>query len=176
MQGRLEWFALKRQMDYQIAYDIQEAIYPGWWIFGAGTLFLTYGLGIIFFGDSKVLNSLIDPSTKQRIVMPIASCLFGSLWIGLGIFNYSIFANLRTDARNGSTEIVEGRVEQFVPMPSEGHAQETFIVNGQYFAYSDYDLTKGFNRSQSHGGPIKEGLQVRITHVNGSIVKLEIAK
>lgn len=163
-------------MDYQVAYDIQQAMYPGWWIFGVGVLFFSLGLGIILFGDSKVFNSIIESSTKQRVVMPILSCIFGALWVGFGVINYSNFANLRTAARDGSTEIVEGKVEQFVPMPYEGHAQETFIVNGRYFAYSDYDQTKGFNRTQSHGGPMKEGLQVRITHVDGSIVKLEIAK
>lgn len=163
-------------MEYQVAYDIQEVMYPGWWIFGVGTLFFSVGLGIILFGDSKPLNKIIESSTKQRVVMPIAGSIFGALWIGFGVINYSNFANLRTAARNGSTEIVEGKVEQFVPMPFEGHAQETFIVNGRYFAYSDYDQTKGFNRTQSHGGPMKEGLQVRITHVDGSIVKLEIAE
>ena len=163
-------------MDYQVAYDIQEVMYPGWWIFGVGIFFLSVGLGVIFFGDSKLLNSIIERSTKQRLVMPFLSCIFGALWIGTGVINYSNFANLRAAARDGSTEIVEGKVEQFVPMPYTGHAQETFLVNGSYFAYSDYDLTKGFNRTQSHGGPIKEGLHVRITHVDGSIVKLEIAK
>ena len=163
-------------MNYQVAYDIQEVIYPGWWIFGTGILFLSIGLGIILFGDTKLLNSILEKSTKQRVVMPIISCIFGTVWVVIGIFNYSNFAALRGAAKNGSTEIVEGKVEQFVPMPYEGHAQETFIVNGRYFAYSDYDATKGFNHTQSHGGPMKEGLQVRITHVDGSIVKLEIAK
>ena|SRR5215204_11577 len=162
-------------MNYQVAYDIQNVMYPGWWIFGMGILFFAVGLGIIFFGDTKVLDSIIESSTKQRVVMPILSCVFGSLTIGGGIINYSNFANLRSAARNGSSEIVEGKVEQFVPMPYGGHARETFIVNERYFSYSDYDLTRGFNNTQSHGGPIKEGLQVRITHVDGSIVKLEIA-
>ena len=163
-------------MEYQVAYDIQNVMYPGWWIFAVGLLFFSVGLVIIFFGDRKPLNSIIESSTKQRVVMPIFSCIFASLWIGFGIMNYSNFANLRTDAANGSTEVVEGKVEQFVPMPYHGHAQETFIVNGRYFSYSDYDQTKGFNNTQSHGGPMKEGLQVRITHVDGSIVKLEVAK
>jgi hypothetical protein len=29
---------------------------------------------------------------------------------------------------------------------------------------------------KSHGGPMREGLQLRITHVDGSIGKLEIAR
>jgi hypothetical protein len=163
-------------MDYQVAYDIQNVMFPVWWIFGIGILFFTVGLGIVFFGDTELLDSIIESSTKQRVVMPILSCVLGSLTIGAGIISYSNFANLRSAARNGSAEIVEGKVEQFVPMPYEGHAHETFIVNGRYFSYSDFDLTRGFNNTQSHGGPIKEGLQVRITHVDGSIVKLEIAK
>ena len=161
-------------MDYQVAYDIQEVIYPGWWIFAAGALLFCVGLVIVLFGDRKLLNSIIDPSTKQRVVMPVFSCIFGSIFIGAGIINYSNFSNLRADARNGSTEIVEGKVEQFVP--KAGREQETFIVNGRYFAYSGYEMNKGFNRTQSDGGPMKEGLQVRITHVDGDIVKLEIAK
>lgn len=163
-------------MDYQVAYDIQNVMYPNWWFFAVPLLMFSVGLAIIFFADREPLNSIIESSTKQRVVMPILLCVFGSLLIGAGIVNYSHFANLRTDAANGSTEVVEGKVEQFVPMPYHGHADETFIVNGRYFAYSDYDLTKGFNNTQSHGGPMKEGLQVRITHVDGSIVKLEIAK
>ena len=161
-------------MNYRVAYNIEQVWYPGWWIFAIGILLFSLGLGMIFFGDRKFFALTV--STKQRIIMPIFTCVFGSLMIGAGILNYSNFANLRDAARNGSVAIAEGKIEQFVPMPYTGHAQETFLVNGQYFSYSDYDLTKGFNQTQSHGGPLKEGLQVRITHVDGSIVKLEIAR
>ena len=162
-------------MNYQIAYDIEQVWYPGWWLFGSGILIFSVGLATIVFADSKAFSWMVDRLPKQGMLMSIFICVFGSLLIGAGIINYSNFANLRQAARDGSVEIAEGKVEQFVPMPYEGHAQETFVVNGQYFALSDYDLTKGFNKTQSHGGPLKEGLQVRITHVDGSIVKLEIA-
>ncbi len=163
-------------MNYQVVYDIQRVWYPGWWVFALGLLPISLGLTVILFGDTKLLDSIIERSRNQRVVMPILFCIFGLVGLGVGTINYSNFANLRSAAQNGSTEIVAGKVEQFVPMPYEGHAQETFIVSGHYFSYSDYDQTKGFNQSQSHGGPIREGLQVRITHVDGSIVKLEIAE
>jgi hypothetical protein len=163
-------------MEYQVAYDIQQVTYPGWWIFVVGLVFFFVGLIILLFSDTKALDSIVESSKKQRIWMPILSIIFGSLWVGAGVINYSNFADLRNAAQNGSSEVVEGQVREFVPMPYEGHANETFVVNGKYFAYSDYDETKGFNHTQSHGGPMKEGLQVRITHVDGSIVKLEIGK
>ena len=81
-------------------------------------------------------------------------------------------------ARSGSAQVVEGIVEGFHPMPVTGHDTERFTVAGESFAYSDYEITGGFNNAASHGGPIKSGLPVRITFVQDSmrniIVKLEV--
>lgn len=162
-------------MDYLVFYDIQQVWYPGWWIFGIGIVCLLYGLGIIFFADTPPLDSFIQRSTGRRVVVPILICVFGSVWIGGGIVNRSAFANLRAAARDGSAEIVEGVVEQYV-LRAEGHPKETFVVGNRYFAYSDYDSGAGFHQTQASGGPITEGLRVRIAHLDGRIVKLEIAQ
>jgi hypothetical protein len=61
-------------------------------------------------------------------------------------------------------------------MPYAGHANEHFTVCGVPFSYSDYVVTEGFNRTSSHGGPMREGLWVRITYVGDIIARLEIAK
>ena len=52
---------------------------------------------------------------------------------------------------------------------------ERFCVSGTCFEYSDYVVTGGFNNTSSHGGPIRAGLPVRVSHVGDRIVKLEIA-
>ncbi len=70
--------------------------------------------------------------------------------------------------------IAEGNVSQFVPAPYEGHAQESFCLHEKCFNYSDYELTGGFNTTSSHGGPIREGLPVRVTYTDNTIVKLEV--
>jgi len=61
-------------------------------------------------------------------------------------------------------------------MPYSGHAMESFTVSGVPFSYSDYIPKAGFNQTSSHGGPIHEGLPVRIWYVGNEIVKLEIKK
>jgi len=53
---------------------------------------------------------------------------------------------------------------------------ERFCVSGVCFAYSDFVITSGFNNTSSHGGPIREGLPVRVTYVGDMIVKLEVAR
>jgi hypothetical protein len=80
-------------------------------------------------------------------------------------------------ARSGQFSVVEGRVSNFRPMPYTGHAAESFTVNGLLFSYSDFDKSKcGFRNTASHGGPIREGLQVRIAAHAGRILKLEVAE
>ena len=161
-------------MNYQVVYDIQQVWYPGWWIFAIGILCLLTGLGVIFFGDTAPLDSLIPRSMQQRVIIPFLICVFGSVWIGAGIINRSSFASLRAADRDGSAEVVEGIVEQYV-LTSKGHSKETFVVGNRYFAYSDYDSGAGFHQTRARGGPITEGLRVRIAHVDGRIVRLEIA-
>jgi hypothetical protein len=59
-------------------------------------------------------------------------------------------------------------------MPKSGHKMESFTVNGVKFEYSDFVVTPGFNNATSHGGPIREGLPVRISHIDNTILKLEV--
>ena len=57
-------------------------------------------------------------------------------------------------------------VENFDPMPYEGHANETFEINGVKFSYSDYIVHPGYNNTKSHGGVIKEnGQHLKIGYV-----------
>jgi hypothetical protein len=163
-------------MEYRVYYDIQQVAYPGWWIFAVGLLFISVGAVTFLARNNEYFSSRLWSSKFQRKVMPIYLLIFGLIGVGAGWLNYSNFAELRDTTRNGKAEVVEGLVKEFVPMPYHGHGKESFVVNGHRFSYSDYDLTKGFNQSQSHGGPIREGLQVRIAHVDGKIIKLEIPK
>jgi hypothetical protein len=163
-------------MEYRVYYDIQQVIYPAWWVMAVGLLIISIGATLFLARNNKVFNSVFESSGFQKTVMPIFAIIFGMIWVALGMLSYPTFAGLRNAARDGRYEVVEGQVREFVPMPYEGHARESFVVDGHRFSYSDYDLTMGFNQSRSHGGPIREGLQVRIAHVDGKIVKLEIAE
>jgi len=89
---------------------------------------------------------------------------------------YRDYACLSKAIDSARVSVVEGVVNQFQPMPYTGHAMEHFCVNANCFAYSDYVITAGFNHTSSHGGPIREGLPVRVTFVGSTIVKLEVAR
>jgi hypothetical protein len=98
--------------------------------------------------------------------------LLGGLGAGNVLYQYGKCAIW---ARNNDYQVIEGRVENFSPMPYGGHQNELFSVNNVTFEYSDFDLSKcGFNQTASHGGPIREKLQVRISYRDGHILKIEI--
>jgi hypothetical protein len=61
-------------------------------------------------------------------------------------------------------------------MPPSGQGCESFLVDGQSFKYNDAAYNGGFEKSSLYGGPIREGLQVRIWYVDNVIVRLEIAR
>ena len=103
--------------------------------------------------------------------------VFAILWTLVSFLGTYVQYMTATNAlRAGRYSIVEGPVTHFVPMPYSGHSEESFVVGGQKFSYSDYIVTAGFHNTASHGGPIHEGLQVRVTYVGDVILKLEIAE
>ncbi len=61
-------------------------------------------------------------------------------------------------------------------MPYQGHGVERFTVRGVQFAYSDYIWSIGFNRTARHGGPIQEGLWVRIGYFDRGDADYEILR
>jgi hypothetical protein len=122
---------------------------------------------------------------RPRFALAVIYVAFGAL-VALGMvwfqrgWNRSVSHAYTVAARaadDSTTPVVAGPVEDFRPAPAEGHQDETFTVNGVPFGYSDYVITGGFNQTQSHGGPIREGLAVRIHYIprGNVIVKLEIA-
>ena len=98
--------------------------------------------------------------------------LFRFGFLGFGLFwtlvsfattfsEYRAHLAVLTENRCG---LIEGLVENFRPMPPEGHADERFRVADVWFAYSDYGVTDAFNNTSSHGGPIRAGQTVRICY------------
>ncbi len=103
------------------------------------------------------------------------SALFSAFVIPSQIAAYR---NVNKSLANKNYQIVEGRVENYHPMPAGGHDTERFTVDNVQFEYSDYDLTDyGYNNAASKGGVIREGLYVKIGFINNGnrnlILKLE---
>ncbi len=160
-------------MDYQVVFDIGAAGFRDWWFPGTGLAFvLTTFLALRF--RNTVEKTM--PRFARGAGIPI---LFGFslIWTAAAsIATCGEYFSMRSALQNGRYQFVEGPVEDFKPMPYEGHAMESFRVRTSKFEYSDYVITAGFNKTQSHGGPIREGLKVRIYFVENTILRLEVER
>ena len=118
----------------------------------------------------------IGGGAALRRVFLFAFVLFGiALAVTGGSGMRSEYMRHRQALESGDFVVVEGVVEHFVPAPPEGHKNEEFDVGGRHYSYSDYVVVPAFHQTRSHGGPINEGLQVRIADFGGHILRLEVS-
>ncbi len=162
-------------MDYKVVFDITEAGYRSW-------TFPALGFAGVVVGAVLVAARKHFPGVWHK--HPRASSTFAFSFLGFATFwtaatflgTYAEYSSLRTARETNHASVVEGVVTDFKPMPWGGHTDEKICVQKVCFQYSDYTITSGFNNTSSHGGPIREGLPVRVSYVENSIVKLEVAK
>jgi len=154
---------------YRVVFDItkdarHDDIVQGWLV-----VLLVLGVGIVLFVVRRHLPTLL------RVVFPALFIAGGCLGIVALIFRNGLQpSELAAAYRAGKCEVVEGIVTQFHPMPATGHGVESFVVSGKHFQYSDYSLRAGFNQTSSHGGPMRDGLHVRIHYLGDDIAKVEV--
>ena len=166
-------------MSYHTVFEIIHKSYQ--WGFPAFGLIFVF-LGILFLKFYKLLIPKWKPSflpswkPKQAKMFGWVFTVFSSVWtVGVFASTWSSYHQAIQAYKEGRYSTVEGVVQEFVPMPYTGHAEESFKVNGVKFTYSDYEVTPGFNNTSSHGGPIRAGLKVRIGHLGNTILKLEVS-
>lgn len=141
--------------------------------------FLLSGLVFTIMGVILVVVSR-NASSGQRFFAHFFLGFAILLSVVNGISHYRTHKLLSEALAKQTCHVVEGAVENFDPMPYDGHKVESFTVKGLRFAYSDYSETGGFNHTRSHGGPIGPDSKVRLSFVqrgrHNVIVKVELAR
>lgn len=77
---------------------------------------------------------------------------------------------------SGHYEVLQGRVEDFHPMPDDQSSGESFAISGRTFSYSDrdpFEMTACFNQTAPHGGPIHTGMMLRVKFSGQCILQIE---
>jgi len=152
-------------------FAILDSGFKDWGFAAFGMIFVAFGMIIVAYPNAPGIRHPFK-STFSRYCFLICAILWTSV-----VFLTLYFEHQRhvTLAQN-RCRIVEGPVENFVPMPHGGHAEESFSVAGVPFKYSDFIVTDAFNNTSSHGGPIRSDLHVRICYdpSENAILRLEI--
>lgn len=162
-------------MNYKVIFDIAEVGYKSWSFPAFGLIFVAIGLLLVIF--RKLIPGWWGNHPRARNAFSYFFLGFAVIWtLASFLGTYNEYSTLRSAQKTGSFNVVEGKVTNFKPMPYGGHSMERFCVKDHCFEYSDYVISGGFNNTTSHGGPIREGLPVRITFIGNEIIKLEVAQ
>jgi hypothetical protein len=162
-------------MSYVTVFDVADAGYKSAGFPAFGLIFIVLGILLVVF--RRRIPRWNTRSRTARIIFPYGFLCFAALWTAVAFLTtYSDYRQASQTRAANTANIVEGLVTNFVPMPVTGHAMESFCVKAVCFNYSDFAVTAGFNRTSSHGGPIREGLPVRVTYLGNTILKLEVGQ
>ena len=155
---------------YHLVFDAVSGFRPG-----------TYGyeaLGALAVGGVVFLLFWVLRQQRWRgvplwLVGSLAVVPAASYGFALAL-SYSEMTKLREALKNGRFTSVEGIVTGL--QPGDSHRSESFEVAGHLYKYSFSSRSAAFNQDAAVGGPIRDGLRVRITDVEGKIARLEIAQ
>ncbi len=164
-------------MKYEVLFDVSMTGYRDWMVPVTGLLSLCTGFFLVW--NRKRLPTMFPGGMGPRASAVFAYFVFGFsvLWTAVAVAaTVKHHVSLRDALRSGQMEVTEGRIRDFHAMPHTGHSEEKFTVCGVAFSYSDYIITGAFNQTSSHGGPMREGLWVRLSHRGNRIARIEIPK
>jgi hypothetical protein len=166
---------------FKTIFDIANQGYTTWWFALPGLFFVYLGYLLVFRGWVPQMRMPHRPPPRglqgrQRKAFNWFILVFSVAWVIFVLHSsYGQYRTAVAELKQGNYNVVEGPVTDFVPM-AYGHKGERFTVSGQRFSYSDDIVTTGFHHAAADGGPIHEGLYVRISYVRNTILKLEVAQ
>jgi hypothetical protein len=148
-------------------FDVLDSGFRDWWFAAFGLIFILIGTVVSAF--PRLIKAIgipyLNVRSKFRTFARYGFVGFAVLWTVLAFFaTYAKHLRHERLARDNACRLVEGPVENFVPMPIGGHAEESFSVSGVTFKYSDFIVTDGFNNTSAYGGPINSDSYVRICY------------
>lgn len=163
-------------MNYTVVFDACRSSYTFFEVISSGGVRYAFtAVTALLLVIAAVLIARRHRLDKRVLVLGLVG--LSALWL---LASQWLLPEHTIVVRTVKPTVVSGIVRDFSPMPFEGHAYEQFCVDTTCFHYSDYEKTGGFNHTSSHGGPIREGLPVRVTYAASSrqnvILKLEIQK
>jgi len=159
---------------YTVVFDARNAGVPGW-----------EAIPIALFFVALTYSKRQVPSSKPR-APALAWFLRNALFIfactaAVVTTLVTVGSTLRVRYRldHGDYTVVEGVVSDFVPGDWIGHRHELWRVRSgdkdYWYTYSKSIITSGFRQTQEEGGPIRNGVRVRIADMDGLIARLEVA-
>ena len=153
--------------EWAVAYDIRRTM-P--WLLAVFTLLAV--LMSAAFGRGAVRSLRHREGTQATLALLGFALAFGAGVVGTGLHWYGQYV-LRSAVASAEAEVAVGSVEDFQARRVKGRWTESFQVGGTPFHQDQSAVSPGL-RPASDSGPCRSGRQVRITHRQSVILRVEV--
>jgi hypothetical protein len=147
--------------------------YEAWW---APVFMLGVGCfaGTLYLLFVRLKNAVLPSARNSMLAATVLSPIFAIVFFGLTYMDYD---SLRNDYNKGHYREVSGAITDFIDSgPDMQPGTEKFSIAGVPFSYSRYSVAPGFRKTHAEGGPLRNGLSVKIRYIGQTIVRLEICE
>jgi hypothetical protein len=138
-----------------------------------GTIALILGVGIVIarkFGKMQHVKRHVGPFF----------IVFGIGWLSATPSTLSYWdrvESFKDDYASKNYETTEGIVRVLRTQPEHGHAPGDLIkVGTREFEVNYFTRTPGYKLTLSHNGRLAEGVKVRLSHIDNTILKIEVVE
>jgi hypothetical protein len=157
-------------VEYTVVFDVRESGYRYGWI-------ATAPLILAVFAPIWVYAVLRYRGRKLPrwcyAIMPLPPVALSAFWL---LTSWTDYSRLRSALEQGRCVVVEGVIQDYRAAPPTGHGKESFVVNSQYFEFQEGASMPGFSFERRNGGPLANGVRVRVHHMGNDIARLEVAR
>jgi hypothetical protein len=164
-------------------YTTVFTVYDGFWrVLGIALVFLAIGTAALVIAITWIrsLRNAKRWNSKEGF-KPGFLLVWSIIWLlaavpGFGINIWRSYP-LVCAYKDGTAQVVEGSVHVIRKQPEGGHASGDLIeINGVRFDVNFFSLTPAYKQTIAHGGSLREGVQARVWHYDGWILRVDIRR
>jgi hypothetical protein len=158
-------------------------VYDGFWrVAGTALGFLAIGIVVLVIAVTWIRSLRREKQWNSKEgFKPGFLLVWSIIWIlgGGSAFSVNLWRSyaLVRAYRDGAAQVVEGTVQVISRQPEGGHARGDLIRIGEVrFGVDYFSLTPAYSQTIAHGGALRDGVQARVWHCDGLILRADIRR
>lgn len=163
-------------MQYEVLYDVLQKVFDSWVSLLAGVLALSADLFLLLPLNRLRCANALRIRAQMRTAIPKTGvaviAVFGIVMLGVALHDYLHLRDLRELARVGPLIVVEGALTETNSWVQTKTWRESLRLGNIKFQYADNETITPFPLLRGTRA-LAKSMRVRLTHVNGTLVKVE---
>jgi hypothetical protein len=143
-------------------FDLTAAPYKGWPFVFVGAAFLVIGLALAW------------KLRSHRSIVQWTFLAFALTVVFVQVSGAFRLMKLREAVRKGQYESLKGVITDYRAVGAQQKGNESFVVEGHRFEFSDSSVDPGFSATRRSGGSLAQGTVVCLAYQDGAILLLDI--